>query len=247
MNMTPPSRSILVTGGGTGIGLAIARALAEAGHKVTVSGRRLDMLKATGLPAVAMDVTDPASIRRGLEQAGPVDVFVANAGQAMTAPALKLPTPQWDQMLAVNLTSVFHCAQAAIPAMQDAGFGRFITVASTAALKGYRYTAAYAAAKHGVLGLIRCLALELGRSGVTANAVCPGYTDTPLVENALAAIAEKTGLGREDALARMVADNPQGRLVDPGEVAACVAWLVSDAAGAVNGQAIAVDGGETAS
>ena len=241
------TRSVIVTGGGTGIGLAIAQHLANCGHDVTVTGRRREVLESTGLNFVEMDVTDRGSIERGLSAIGDVDVFVANAGRADTAPALKMDLESFDAMLEVNLKSVFHCAQTAIPAMRTRGFGRFIVVASTAALKGYRYTAGYAAAKHGVLGFIRCLALELGKTGVTANAICPGFTDTPLIDAAVDNIGRKTGLDRDQAIQQMVADNPQGRLVDPMEVAACAAWLVSDGAAAVNGQAIAIDGGETAS
>ena len=241
------ARKILVTGGGTGIGLATAKALSELGHNVVVSGRRTDILKATGLPYVEMDVIDRVSVGNAMEIIGSVDVIVANAGQASTAHAMKMTPAQWHQMLAVNLTSIFYCAQAAIPSMIEQGFGRFIAIASTAGLKGYRYTSAYCAAKHGALGFIKSLALELASTGVTANAICPGYTDTPLVDSALRTIEEKTNLSRDEAVQRLVSNNPQGRLVDPNEVAACVSWLISDAADSVNGQALAIDGGETAS
>ncbi|QSR22064.1 SDR family NAD(P)-dependent oxidoreductase [Hyphomonas sp. KY3] len=236
----------LITGGGTGIGLAIARSLGANGYEVFVAGRRLEILEASGFNPIQMDVTDRASIDEAVEVCGQIDVFVANAGRADTAPALKLTAATWDDMIAVNLTSVFHCAQSVLPQMKMRGHGRFIAVASTAALKGYRYTAAYAAAKHGVLGFIRCLALELANSGVTANAVCPGFTDTPLIDDALSNIEKKTGASREEALQQIVVANPQSRLIAPEEVAAAVAWIASDAAAAVNGQAIAIDGGETA-
>ena len=239
-------RRVFVTGGGSGIGLGIARAFAAQGHPVTIAGRTAQKLKDTGLPFVTMDVTDRASIEEALTQAGQIDIFVANAGAAATAPALRTTDEVWDQMLAVNLTSTFLCARAAIPAMVDRGWGRFIALASTSSLKGYAYTSAYTAAKHGVLGFVRSLAIELARTGVTANAVCPGFTDTPLVDAALDTITGKTGRSREDALGSIVAGNPMGRLIQPDEIAGAALWLASEAAGSTNGQAIAIDGGETA-
>jgi 3-hydroxybutyrate dehydrogenase len=149
-------------------------------------------------------------------------------------------------MLALNLTSVFHCAQCAVPAMIARNWGRFLVIGSTASLKGYRYASGYAAAKHGVLGFVRSLALELAATGVTANMICPGYTDTPLIENAATAIAAKTGRSLGDAKASFADINPMGRLIKPTEIAAAALWLVSEGAAAVNGQAITIDGGETA-
>lgn len=247
MSSNGVSRTVLVTGGGSGIGLAIAETFSRAGHHVIIAGRRREVLDAAGFAAVEMDVTRRSSIEEAFLEIGPVDVVVACAGSAISAPAMKMLPDQWDAMLASNLTSVFSCAQIFVPSMKRAGFGRFIAIASTAGLKGYRYASAYAAAKHGVVGFIRSLALELGGSGVTANAVCPGYTNTPLIEEALRNIAARTGLERGAALDALTRQNPQSRLVEPPEIAACVAWLASDGARSVNGQAIAVDGGELAS
>ncbi len=244
---TNQKNRVLVTGGGSGIGLAIAKKFTERGDQVTVAGRDPKKLKAAGLDHVIMDVADPASVRAALDRIGDIDIFIANAGAAATAPALKTTQDTWDRMLAVNLTSVYLCAQAAIPGMVDRGWGRFIAIASTASLKGYAYSGAYAAAKHGVLGWIKSLAIELAKSGVTANAICPGFTDTPLIDNALNMVAAKTGRGKDDALDAFVKTNPMGRLVKPSEVAAAALWLASDEAAAVNGQAIVIDGGEVVS
>jgi NAD(P)-dependent dehydrogenase (short-subunit alcohol dehydrogenase family) len=239
-------RRVLVTGGGSGIGLAVAQAMRHAGYDTVIAGRSKARLEAAGGPYVVMDVCDPASITLALDQAGVIDIFVANAGGAATAPALKMVHDDWDRMLALNLTSVFHCAQAAIPPMAARDWGRFIAIGSTASLKGYRYASAYAAAKHGMLGFVRSLALELAPSGVTANILCPGYSDTPLIESAIAAIVAKTGRSTKDAKAGFATSNPMGRLIKPTEIAAAVLWLASEGAAAVNGQAIAIDGGESA-
>ena len=239
-------RRVLVTGGSSGIGLAIARGFAAAGDEVIVAGRREAPLRETGLPWRLMDVTDEAQVEAVLREVGPLDVIVANAGGAVTAPVAATSRADWDVMLALNLTSVWLCAKYGVPAMVERGQGRFIAVASTASLKGYAYAGAYAAAKHGVLGLVRSLALELAKTGVTANALCPGYTDTPMIAAAADAITAKTGRTREQAEAAFTRSNPMGRLVAPAEVAAAALWLASDAAALVNGQAIAIDGGETA-
>lgn len=242
-------RHAVITGAGTGIGAAIAHALATAGVRLTLMGRRLDRLEdlAGSLPgasAIACDVTDDASVAAAFARAGAADILIANAGAALTAPLVKTSRAQFQAMLDVNLIGPFLCAQAVLPGMIARKQGRVIAIASTAGLKGYAYTGAYSAAKHGVVGLIRTLALELATSGVTANAICPGFADTELVERALETIISRTGRSRDDALAELVRHNPQGRLIDPAEVAGVVLWLISDAARSVTGQAIAVAGGE---
>jgi NAD(P)-dependent dehydrogenase (short-subunit alcohol dehydrogenase family) len=246
MNAKPAARRTLVTGGSSGIGLAVARAFRNAGHEVVIYGRDQARLDATGLPAVAVDVLDTSALARRIAADGPFDIVVANAGAAATAPALKMPAEMWDRMIALNLTSVFHTAQAAVPAMVERGWGRFVVMASTASLRGFRYGSAYAAAKHGVLGFVRSLALELAKTGVTANAICPSYVDTPLITGAIDALVKKTGRPREEIAATFTDTSPMGRLVTPDEVAAVAVWLAGDKAASVTGQAIPIDGGTTA-
>jgi NAD(P)-dependent dehydrogenase (short-subunit alcohol dehydrogenase family) len=173
-----------------------------------------------------------------------VDILVNNAGQAASAPFGRTDAALWQRMLDVNLTGAYHCIQATLPGMLDLGWGRIVNVASTAGLTGYRYVAAYCAAKHGLVGLTRALALEVAAQGVTVNAVCPGYTETDIVLAAVANIVRKTGRSEDQARAALAAANPQGRLVQPDEVAHAVAWLCMPGASAMNGQAVAVAGGE---
>lgn len=243
-------RHALVTGGGSGIGRAIALALAEAGHAVTICGRRADALRKVEHPhvhGIVADVTNPASVAALYEEAqtarGPFDIVIANAGASVSAPAAKVTLDDWRAMIDVNLTSAFLTVQPALAAMTKAGSGRIVFVASTAGLKGYPYVAPYVAAKHGVVGLMRALAVETATTGVTVNAVCPGFAETDMLTRSLDAIAAKTG--RSEAEARAVLANPQGRFVTPEEVAGAVLWLVSDAARSVTGQAISISGGET--
>lgn len=248
--MTIAGSHALVTGGGSGIGRAIALALAEAGVEVTICGRRQETLDAVDHPrihGVVADVTDPASIAALYDAAqaarGPFDIIVANAGAAMSAPASRVTLDDWQASLAINLTGAFLSVQPAIAPMTKAGSGRIVFIASTAGLKGYAYVAPYVAAKHGVIGLMRALAAETAKSGVTVNAVCPGFAETEMLARSLDAITAKTGRSEQEARAALA--NPQGRFVTPEEVAAAVLWLVSEGAGSVTGQAISVSGGET--
>ncbi len=247
-------RHALVTGGGQGIGAAIAQALVARGLNVTVLGRRLAVVQALAdtdpehLLAVSADVADPAQVAAAVAQAearfGPVDVLVNNAGQAQTAPFLKMDLALWHQMLSVNLTGTLVCTQAVLPGMVARGWGRVVNVASTAGQVGYAYVSAYCAAKHGVVGLTKSLALEMAKKGVTVNAVCPGYTETDIVRESIERVVAKTGRTAEEARAEFVKSNPQGQLVQPEQVADAVAWLCGDGASAVTGQSISVAGGE---
>ena len=257
--MTEISRSLegrhaVVTGAARGIGAAIARSLAAEGARLSLLGRRRDALQqlADTLPGqhavVVADVADAESVKAAFAQAraalGPVAILVNNAGQAESAPFLKTSLDLWQQMLGVNLTGSFLCAQAALPDMLQAGWGRIINIASTAGQKGYPYVSAYVAAKHGVVGLTKSLALEVAKKGVTVNAVCPGYTDTDILRESIANVVAKTGRSQEEALAEFSSGNPQQRIVQPEEVADAVRWLCGNAAASINGQSISVSGGE---
>ena len=247
-------RHALITGGARGIGRAIAVKLMEHGARVTLLGRDARRLQeaAQELPGdvgvVAADVTDRGQIRdafaRARDRHGEVELLVNNAGAATSAPLHKVDEAHWQNMLAVNLTGTFHCIQAALPSMIAAESGRIVNVASTAGLVGYPYVAAYCAAKHGVIGLTRALALELAPRNITVNAVCPGYTDTDLVRDAVTNIMAKTGRTESEALASLTARNPQRRLIRPEEVANAVAWLCLPGSESVTGQSLAIAGGE---
>ncbi len=244
----------LVTGGGTGVGRAIALALAEAGHEVTICGRRQDVLDTAAkthknLHAIAADVTDHAAISALYEKAeaarGPFDIVIANAGGTESAPAHRVSVAQWHKTLETNLTGAFLTVQPALSPMAKRGAGRIVFIASTAGLKGYAYVAPYVAAKHGVVGLMRALAAELATKGVTVNAVCPGFVETDMLAGSVANIVEKTGRSEAEARADLSAVNPQGRFIQPDEVAAAVLYLVGDGARSITGQALSVSGGET--
>ncbi|HEX4511009.1 MAG TPA: SDR family NAD(P)-dependent oxidoreductase [Burkholderiaceae bacterium] len=261
--MTVPH--VLVTGANRGIGAAIAATLAGDGWRVTLAGRSLaaqEQLRAT-LPTppegahgcVALDVGDPASITAAFAaaraQCGPLHALVNNAGAVETGPTQRYPLDALRRMLDVNLVGVFLCTQAALAdlrrARADGVTGRIVSIASSAAQKGYPFTAAYAAAKHGVLGFTRSLALELASTGIPVNAVCPGYTDTDIVRSGVATLVEKTGRAEEEALRTFTQASPMMRLVRPEEVAEVVRWLCREAPAALTGQAISVSGGEVMS
>lgn len=258
-------RHALVTGAGSGIGAAITQTLAQAGCRLTLCGRSQEKLQVQAeilraqVPHVAlliapMDVADEQSVQAAVQQAqarfGPINLLINNAGQAQSQTFAKTDARLWQQMLGVNLTGTYHCIQAVLPGMLESAStgvpGRIINMASTAGLKGYAYVSAYAAAKHGVIGLTKALALELARKGITVNAICPGYTETEIVREAVRNIVSKTGQSEAEALQTLAAGNPQRRLVLPAEVAQSVMWLCAPGSDAINGQAIAIDGGEIA-
>ncbi|MQA16068.1 MAG: SDR family oxidoreductase [Pseudonocardiaceae bacterium] len=245
------ARTCLVTGAGRGIGRAVARRLSEQGHRVALTARSVDQLTevAGELPGpplvVAADLTSADGVERVFhtveQQWGPVEVLVASAGAGTSAPLMHTTDEEWQRMLELNLTAPFRCLRRAVPGMVDRGWGRIVVVASVAAKRGERYVSAYTASKHGVLGLVRATASELARSGVTANAVCPGYVDTPMTKGTVATISERTGRSEEEAMQVLQAAQPIGRLVTPEEVADAVSFCLSNPA--VTGQGINVDGG----
>lgn len=250
--MSVQGKHVVITGGGSGVGADMAAHFAGQGARVSILGRRADALEQVAGPIGAVtqvcDVTDCGAVDDALAavvaQNGPVDVAVANAGAAVSVPFEKMTVADLNSSLAVNLAGVFNLWQATYPAMKSAGWGRLIVVASTAGLKGYGYVSGYCAAKHGVIGLTRALAIELGRSGVTVNAVCPGFMETPLLDRSIANIVAMTGMTEEKAAKSLRSVNPQGRFIQPNEVSEAAIWLCSDGARSVNGHTLNLSGGE---
>lgn len=249
-------RHAVVTGGSRGIGASIAETLARCGARVTLIGRHAAALHGEAKRVEQFgecrytfgDVSDPRAVRgafnRARETFGSIDILVNNAGQAESAPFAKTDMALWQRMLAVNLTGAYSCSAEAVPDMLERGWGRIINIASTAGLTGYAFVTAYCAAKHGLIGLTRALALELASRGITVNAICPGFTETDIARTAIANIMSRTGRSEEQARATITARNPQGRMVFPEEVANAVAWLCLPGSEAITGQAVSVSGGE---
>lgn len=244
-----PQRHVVVTGGGRGIGAATARKFKLLGDRVTLMARSRTEIERLadeiGAYAVRIDVGDPASVEAAFMAAGPVDVLVNNAAIARASQVMKTDVRMWDEHLKVNLTGAFLCSLKVLPGMISRGSGAIVNVAGVGAIKGLSYLGAYCASKHGLLGLTRALAAEVGANGVTVNAVCPAFVDSPLTASAAASIAEKTGASVDEVLAGFKARNPQNRLLDPDEVADAILFLASDAARGMSGHALVVDGGET--
>jgi NAD(P)-dependent dehydrogenase (short-subunit alcohol dehydrogenase family) len=249
--MTLSGKRALVTGGNRGIGRAIAKRLAGEGAQVVITARTRERADAAardlGCAGIVVDVADATSLEKAFAEAGAIDILVNNAGMALARPFAKMSVEDWNRIIGVNLTGAFLACRHALPGMVTRKWGRIVNVASTAGLRPYLYTAAYCAAKHGLIGLTRALALETARHGVTVNAVCPGFTDTDMAQDAITAIETQTGRSAADARAALEKFNPQNRLTDPEEIAAAVAYLCGDEAYGITGQSLVIAGGEVMS
>jgi NAD(P)-dependent dehydrogenase (short-subunit alcohol dehydrogenase family) len=242
--MSAPPRVVVVTGGGKGIGEAVVARFAAAGERVVAVGRDRSALEAGDASAAEVcDVTDEEQVAALFRRLGPVDVLVNNAGVAGSAPLERTTLDDWKTQLEVNATGAFLCTRAVVGGMITRGNGRIVTVASTAARIGSRYTAAYTASKHAAVGLMRAVAAEVAGTGVTANAVCPAYVRTEMTRRSIARIVDVTSRSEEEAEAALIASSPLGRLLEPDEVAFAVAFLAAPEAGAINGQTLVLDGG----
>jgi acetoacetyl-CoA reductase len=248
------ARVALVTGGTRGIGEAISKALKAEGYEVaaTYAGndeKAAKFTEETGIKTYKWNVADYQSSKEGIARVeadlGPIDVVVANAGITRDAPFHKMTPEQWQEVVDTNLTGVFNTVHPVWPGMRERGFGRVIVISSINGQKGQFGQTNYAATKAGDLGIVKSLAQEGAAKGITANAICPGFLDTEMTDQTVANIAQKTGMAHADARQRLERNNPQGRLIDPGEVAAAALWLCGPGSEGVNGQAIAISGGET--
>lgn len=243
-----------VTGGGRGIGSEITRFLLQAGAKVSIVGRdskHLDAMvktKPSHCFAHVTDISDPASVQSAFSIAkanfGPIHILVNNAGQALSAPFMKTDLAMLQQMLNVNLIGTMLCSQAALPDMIENGWGRIINIASTAGITGYPYVSAYCASKHAVVGMTRALALEIAQKNVTVNAICPGFTESDILRESIENVMKKTGRLEADVRSEFSAHNPQGKIIQPSEIATAVIWLCSQESGSIHGQTIPISGGE---
>jgi len=250
--MNLAAKHVVISGGGSGVGAEMAVQFAQAGAKVTILGRRAEALDEVAQICDALPVTCDVTNRDGLSAGlfvasdlnGPVDIAIANAGAAPSLQFEKMSVMDFEASLAVNLIGVFNLWQVCLPGMKAQGWGRLIAISSTAGLKGYPYVTGYCAAKHGVIGLTRALAVELARSGVTVNAICPGFIETPMLQRSIDTIVGKTGMSSEQAAKSLRSGNPQGRFIQPEEVAKAALWLASEGAASVNGIALPISGGE---
>lgn len=246
--MTLADKQVLITGGGSGLGAELAKAFALQGARVVIAGRRavalVEVSKSSSLiRPITADVTNEESVRALFAHAGACDIVIANAGAAESSPFTRTSLAQWNAMIAINLTGVFLTLREGLAQMK--GWGRLIAISSTAGLKGYPYVVPYVAAKHGVVGLVRGLATELGQKPITVNVLCPGFLDTEMTERSVENIMTKTGRSREDALAALAAQNPSGQLIAPAEVVSAALRLCSEGSEKMNGLAIAIDGGQS--